>query len=150
MWYFLYMLFDIFTFSRNSTESTPLLIMLSRTRSAICSKLAASISSMTVPFKRRLLNSKSECSDSVATWGLLHLLPPSSTSSSNLIHLCKMYNVRSFNIVFIIKIIFFYFFLLNYLFKSLTLFCIFCIHILLRYTCIAYVRRTELDILFSW
>jgi len=90
-WMTFYRTLLLLTFSRNSTDRTPLLIILSRTRSAICSKLPASISSMTVPFKRRLLNSKSECSDKVATWGLLHLLPPSSTSSSNLIHLRILY-----------------------------------------------------------
>lgn len=84
------------TFSRNSIGNTPLLTILSKTRSAICSKPCASISNMTVPFKRRLLNSKSECSDNVATWGLLHLLPPSSTSSSNLIHL-RIYDICTYS-----------------------------------------------------
>lgn len=81
------------TFSLTSISKVPLLIMLSRARSAICSKLLASMSSITVPFSRRLRSSKSECSDRVATWGLLHLLPPSSTSSSNFIHLREKFFV---------------------------------------------------------
>jgi hypothetical protein len=52
--------------------------------------LIASISSITVPFKRPHLSSNRECRDSVATWGFDHLSPPSSTSSSNLIHLKKI------------------------------------------------------------
>lgn len=77
------------TLSLTLMESTLLLTILSRTRSVICSKPLASMSSITVPFSSRLLSSKSECSDRVATWGLLQRLPPSSTSSSNLIHLRK-------------------------------------------------------------
>ncbi len=40
-----------------------------------------------VPLSRNDLSSKRECRDRVATWGLLHLFPPSSTSSSNFTHL---------------------------------------------------------------
>ena len=78
---------SVYTFSLASIGREPLLIMLSRTRSVICSKLAASMSNITVPFNSRLLSSNRACNERVATWGLLHLFPPSSTSSSNLIHL---------------------------------------------------------------
>lgn len=44
-------------------------------------------SSSTVPVCRHVRSSKRLCRDSVDTWGLLHLSPPSSTFSSNLIHL---------------------------------------------------------------
>lgn len=75
------------TFSLDSAGNEPLLIILSRTKSAICSRLFASMSNITVPFNSRLLSSKRACNERVATCGLLHLFPPSSTSSSNLIHL---------------------------------------------------------------
>lgn len=63
--------------------------MLSNIKSVICSKECASVSNITVPFKTRLRNSNSECNDNVATCGLDHRLPPSSTSSSNFIHLFR-------------------------------------------------------------
>ena len=114
---FSFRLFSFFTWSFLSVEREPQLIMLSRVRSAISSKLLAAMSKLTwssqmleacsllfarcfllfvdclfmsrptVPFNRRDRSSKSEWSDKVATWGLLHLFPPSSTSSSNLTHL---------------------------------------------------------------
>uniref|UniRef100_A0A182J676 Uncharacterized protein n=1 Tax=Anopheles atroparvus TaxID=41427 RepID=A0A182J676_ANOAO len=71
------------TFSRASTGSMPELTMFSHASSAICSRLVASMSSITVPFSSRLRSSNSECSESVATCGFDHRLPPSSTSSSN-------------------------------------------------------------------
>lgn len=78
---------DHFTFSLPLRGSCPWLIMLSRTRSAMVSRLEASMSRMTVPFRRKDRSSKRECRERVATWGLDHRSPPSSTSSSNLIHL---------------------------------------------------------------
>ena len=53
----------------------------------ICIIFVASRSSITVPDKMPFLSSNSEWSDSVATCGLDQRSPPSSTSSSNLIHL---------------------------------------------------------------
>ena len=53
----------------------------------ISSKAAALRLRMIVPAAIQLLTSKSEKSDKVATCGFDHLSPPSSTSSSNLIHL---------------------------------------------------------------
>lgn len=67
----------------DSNASSPLFVMFSVTKSAICSRLEASMSSITVPVKRRFLSSKRECSDRVATWGFDQRFPPSSTSSSN-------------------------------------------------------------------
>ena len=66
--------------------------MLSKVNSQISSKFVAAISKHIVPFRSMLRNSNNECRDKVATWGLDHLFPPSSTSSSNLIHLknCKI------------------------------------------------------------
>ena len=108
-----------FTWSFLSVEREPQLIMLSRVRSAISSRLLAAMSKLTwssqmleacsllfarcfllfvdclfmsrptVPFNRRDLSSKREWRDKVATWGLLHRFPPSSTSSSNFTHLGK-------------------------------------------------------------
>jgi hypothetical protein len=43
------------------------LIMLSKVSSAMSSKLEAVMSKQTVPLSNMLLNSKSECSDNVAT-----------------------------------------------------------------------------------
>ena len=47
----------------------------------------ASISNKMTPFVKRFLNSSKEWRDNVATWGLDHRFPLSSTSSSNLTHL---------------------------------------------------------------
>jgi len=49
--------------------------------------LVASASSMTVPALRPRRSSNNACRDSVATWGLDHRSPPSSTFSSKRIHL---------------------------------------------------------------
>lgn len=54
---------------------------------AISSMLSACMSSNTLPLMMQLRNSKRLWSERVATYGLLHLSPPSSTSSSNLSHL---------------------------------------------------------------
>lgn len=54
---------------------------------AIWSRLPASKSRMTVPLRIQLRSSNSEWSEMVLTWGFDHRLPPSSTSSSNLIQL---------------------------------------------------------------
>lgn len=54
---------------------------------AISSSEFALMSSITVPFMMQLRSSKRLCRDRVATQGLLHRSPPSSTSSSNLSHL---------------------------------------------------------------
>ena len=53
----------------------------------ICPKSLATISRSTTPFKTHDLNSNKLWRLNVDTWGLLHLSPPSSTHSSNLIHL---------------------------------------------------------------
>ena len=53
---------------------------------AICPRSVASKSSSTVPLLMQLRSSNRLCSERLATCGLLHLLPPSSTSSSNLTH----------------------------------------------------------------
>jgi hypothetical protein len=47
---------------------------------------SACISSITLPLEIKFRNSSNECKDKVATCGLLHR-PPLSTSSSNLTHL---------------------------------------------------------------
>ena len=52
-----------------------------------CVMLTASMSSNIVPVMMQRLSSNREWRESVATWGLDHRSPPSSTSSSNLIHL---------------------------------------------------------------
>lgn len=52
-----------------------------------CGSVEASRSNMMVPFSMQVLSSIKLCKDSVATWGLLQRSPPSSTVSSNLIHL---------------------------------------------------------------
>ena len=78
-----------FTWSFLSLAREPQLIMLSRVMSAISSRLLAAMSRLTVPFKRRDRSSKREWRERVATCGLLHRLPPSSTSSSNFTHLKK-------------------------------------------------------------
>lgn len=78
------------TLSFISEVRDPALTILSKMRSAICSRDVASMSNMTVPFNKRLRSSNKEWSESVATWGFDHLFPPSSTSSSNLIHLQKI------------------------------------------------------------
>lgn len=72
------------TLSRASTGSVPALTIFSHTNSATCSRLVASISSISVPFSNKLLSSNRECRLRVATCGLDQRLPPSSTSSSNL------------------------------------------------------------------
>lgn len=53
----------------------------------ICGKEPPSKSSNTVPVCRQVRSSKRLCKDSVDTWGLLQRSPPSSTFSSNFIHL---------------------------------------------------------------
>lgn len=53
----------------------------------ICGKEPLSKSSSTVPVCRQVRSSKRLCRDSVDTWGLLQRSPPSSTFSSNFIHL---------------------------------------------------------------
>jgi len=45
------------------------------------------MSNITILLSNKLRSSKSECKERVATWGLDQRFPPSSTSSSNLIHL---------------------------------------------------------------
>lgn len=72
------------TLSLASLGKCPPLIILSHTRSATCSSVAASVSNIIVPLSSRLRSSNSECSESVATCGLDQRFPPSSTSSSNL------------------------------------------------------------------
>ena len=52
----------------------------------------ASKSNSTVPFIMQLRSSKRLCRERVATCGLLHLSPPSSTSSSNLTHLAVSFH----------------------------------------------------------
>lgn len=52
----------------------------------------ASKSNSTVPFIIQLRSSKRLCRERVATCGLLHLSPPSSTSSSNLTHLAVSFH----------------------------------------------------------
>lgn len=64
------------TFSRESIGRLPALTIFSQTRSATWSSVAASISSMIVPLRMRLRNSKRECRDRVATWGFDHRFPP--------------------------------------------------------------------------
>ena len=59
----------------------------SKIKSAMSSKLDASISSKMVPLVNKFLNSNNECKDNVATWGFDQRFPPSSTSSSNFTHL---------------------------------------------------------------
>lgn len=54
---------------------------------AISSTPLALMSSSTVLLMMQLRSSNRLCSDSVATYGLLHRSPPSSTSSSNFSHL---------------------------------------------------------------
>ncbi|KAH9390274.1 hypothetical protein TYRP_007833 [Tyrophagus putrescentiae] len=76
-----------FTRALTSAVSCPLPTIVSRMRSAIWSRLLASMSRMTVPLRRQLRSSKRECRETVPTCGFDHRLPPSSTSSSNLIHL---------------------------------------------------------------
>lgn len=75
-----------FTFSLQSYAKAPSTTMWSKTLSATCSNECASMSKITDPFRIKLRSSNSEWSDNVATCGLDHLLPPSSTSSSNFIH----------------------------------------------------------------
>lgn len=53
----------------------------------ICGKEPLSKSRSTVPVCRQVRSSKRLCRDRVATWGLLQRSPPSSTFSSNFIHL---------------------------------------------------------------
>lgn len=53
----------------------------------ICGKEPLSKSSSTVPVCKQVRSSNRLCSDSVDTWGLLQRSPPSSTFSSNFIHL---------------------------------------------------------------
>ena len=50
-------------------------------------KVLAAMSKQMVPLRSMLRSSKREWRLKVATWGLDHRFPPSSTSSSNLIHL---------------------------------------------------------------
>lgn len=80
------------TLSRDSAGKALALTMCSQAKSAIKSKLLASMSSITEPFNSRLLNSNNECNDKVATCGFDQRLPPSSTSSSNLIHLAVSFH----------------------------------------------------------
>lgn len=80
------------TLSRLSNAKLLLLIILSNAKSAICSMELASISKITVPFNIRLRNSNRECNESVATCGFDQRFPPSSTSSSNLIHLAVSFH----------------------------------------------------------
>lgn len=58
----------------------------------ICGSEYPSRSSSTVPVCRHVRSSNRLCRDSVETWGLLHLSPPSSTFSSNFTHL-QIYTV---------------------------------------------------------
>ena len=81
-----------FTFSTFSAVNTPLFNMFSNKTSRIWFRFSASSSRKTVPFKIKLLSSMSECMDKLDTWGLLHLLEPSSTSSSNLTHLAVSFH----------------------------------------------------------
>lgn len=53
----------------------------------ICGSEQPSRSSSTVPVCRHVRSSNRLCRESVETWGLLHLSPPSSTFSSNFTHL---------------------------------------------------------------
>lgn len=73
------------TLSLESAGNVWAFTIFSHTKSAISSKLLASMSSITEPFNSSVLSSNRECRDNVATWGFDHLLPPSSTSSSNFI-----------------------------------------------------------------
>lgn len=83
------------TFSLQSYPMPPSATILSSTLSATCSKQFASISSMTDPLSIKLRSSKREWSDNVATWGFDHRFPPSSTSSSNFIHLAVSFHSSS-------------------------------------------------------
>lgn len=56
----------------------------------ICGKEPLSKSNSTVPVCRHVRSSKRLCRDSVDTWGLLQRSPPSSTFSSNFIHLQEL------------------------------------------------------------
>ena len=70
---------------------------------AISASVFASISRITVPAINELRSSNKLYRDNVATWGLLHLSPPSSTFSSYLYprllikYHCKFYIKRSHN-----------------------------------------------------
>lgn len=79
------------TFSRMSLRK---LVICSKDKSTTCSIVDASMSRRTVPLSRKLRSSNNACKLSVATCGLDHLFPPSSTSSSNLIHLQKQCIIR--------------------------------------------------------
>lgn len=82
-------IFVIRTLSLISKFMTDELSMLSNIKSVTSSKECASVSSITVPLRMKLRSSNKACRDSVATCGLDHRFPPSSTSSSNFIHLKK-------------------------------------------------------------
>lgn len=69
-----------------SSVSSPFAIHSLTKWSAICSKLSASKSRRMHPFIKQLLSSKSECSETVETWGFDHR-PPASTFSSYFNHL---------------------------------------------------------------
>lgn len=58
-----------FTLILVSNGRSPFAVMFSVTKSATCSRLVASMSSITVPVNKRFLNSKRECNESVATCG---------------------------------------------------------------------------------
>lgn len=60
---------------------------LSKIAPATSSVQFTGLSRRTLPLMIQLLNSKRLCSERVATYGLLHRSPPSSTSSSNFSHL---------------------------------------------------------------
>lgn len=62
-------------------------VVAAPTSPMICGKEPLSRSSSTVPVCRQVRSSKRLCRDSVDTWGLLQRSPPSSTFSSNFIHL---------------------------------------------------------------
>lgn len=83
------------TFSLQSAGKVPALTILSHTKSAICSKLVASMSSITDPFSSKDRNSNRECRERVATCGFDHRLPFSSTSSSNFTHRAVSFHSRS-------------------------------------------------------
>ena len=83
------------TWSFLSSGRAPLLIMVSKVMSAISSKLVAAMSRQTVPFNNRERNSNREWRERVATWGLLHRFPPSSTSSSNFTHLKTIFKIAN-------------------------------------------------------
>lgn len=75
------------TLSLCSRGRAPAFIILSHTKSATCSKFAASIPNMIVPAEdNKWRSSRRLCNDKVPTWGFDHRFPPSSTSSSNFIH----------------------------------------------------------------